>query len=94
MTIAFENGTLGYEWIKGPRKGNKADKIPYQSRKIGDDLYIVNWQEKNKPDFVSLIINLKDKVMYSSAILRYGTEQEMIHFKEAEIKNIKRVTVR
>ena len=94
LKIAFANGVVGYEWIKGPRKGNKGNDIPYQSRKIGDELYVVNWQEKHKPDFTSLIINLKNKKMYSSAILRYGTEKEMIHFKEAEIKNIQRTTTK
>ena len=90
LEIAFYDGMVRYEWIVGPRKGNSAMDILYQSRQIGDDLYLVNWQEQDKPDFVSLIINLRDEVMYSSAILRYTTEQEMVHFKEAVIKGLRR----
>ena len=90
LEIAFYDGKVRYEWIVGPRKGNNAMDIRYQSRQIGDDLFLVNWQEQDKPDFVSLIINLKDEVMYSSAILRYTTEQEMVHFKEATIKGLRR----
>ena len=92
LNISFYEGKLKYEWIVGPRKGNNSKDISYQSRKIGDDLYMVNWHEKNKPDFTSLIIDLKNKALYSSAILRYGTDIEMIHFKEATIKNVKRLT--
>lgn len=90
LSIAFGEGMLQFEWIVGPRKGNQAKDIPYQSRLIGDELYMVNWHEPRKPDFVSLIINLKQNVLYSSAILRYGTSMEMIHFKEATIKRVKR----
>ena len=90
LKIAFYDGKLQYEWISGPRKGNNAKDIPYQSREIGDDLYIINWHEKNKPDFTSLIINLNKNVLHSSAILRYGTSIEMIHFKEATIERVKR----
>ena len=88
LKIAFYDGKLQYEWISGPRKGNNAKDIPHQSREIGDELYLLNWQEKNKSDFVTLIINLEKNVSYSSAILRYGTSIEMIHFKEATIKRV------
>ncbi|WP_068547175.1 MoaF-related domain-containing protein [Thalassotalea crassostreae] len=88
LKISFDDGLLGYEWISGQRKGNKASNIPYQSRKIGERLFIVNWQEKDKPDFVTLVIDLKHNTMYSSAILRYGTEQEVIHFNGAIIERL------
>ena len=90
LQIAFADGQLQYEWISGPRKGNNAKEIPYQSREIGEDVYLVNWHEKDKPDFVTLIIDLKQNRLYSSAILRYGTSKEMIHFKESTIKHVKR----
>lgn len=90
LKIAFADGKVQYEWIKGPRKGNKAEGIPYQSRKIGKDQFIVNWQEKNKPDFTTLVINFEQGVMYSSAILRYGTQEEMIHFNGAIIERVQR----
>jgi len=90
LKIAFAEGKLQYEWISGARKGNQAANIPYQSRKIGDEVYLVNWHQPDKPDFVSLVIDLKQNRLYSSAILRYGTGNEMIHFKEATIKNLNR----
>jgi len=91
LEIAFYDGMVRYVWIVGPRKGNSAKDILYQSRRIGDNFYLVNWQEQDKPDFVSLIINLRDRVMYSSAILRYTTEQELVHFKKATIREVRRL---
>ena len=89
LKITFADGKLEYVWISGPRKGNKAGDIPYQSRKIGNKMFIVNWQEKDKPDFVTLVIDLEHNVMYSSAILRYGTKDEVIHFNGAIIERAK-----
>jgi hypothetical protein len=64
LKIAFYKGQLKYEWISGQRKGNSAKDKSYQSRIIGDELFMVNWQEKNKPDFVTLIIDLKQNALY------------------------------
>lgn len=94
LEIRFAEGTLQYKWISGPRKGNHAENIPYQSRRIGEELFLVNWHQPDRPDFVSLVINLKELRLYSSAILRCGSENEMIHFKEAQIKNVKRDEMR
>ena len=90
LKLSFNDGKLQYVWIKGSRKGNSAKDIPYQSRKIGNDMFIVNWQEPDKPDFVTLVINFEQNVMYSSAILRYGTKEEMIHFNGAIMERVQR----
>ena len=90
LSVYFEDGKFNYEWIVGPRKGNKGNDIPYKSRKIGDEMYIVNFHEKHKPDFVTLIFNFEQNVMYSSAILRYGTDNEMTAFSGGIIEHVKR----
>ena len=64
--------------------------IPYRSRKIGDDLYIVNWHEKDKPDFVTLIFNFRNHVVCSSALRRYQTDKEEIHFQEGIMQHVTR----
>ncbi len=90
LSVDFQDGKFNYEWIVGPRKGNKGNDISYKSRKIGDEMYIVNFHEKHKPDFVTLIFNFEQNVMYSSAILRYGTDNEMTVFSGGIIEHVKR----
>jgi len=90
ISIDFYDGKLRYEWIAGPPKGNMGKDIPYRSRKIGDEMYIVNFHEKHIRDFVTLIFNLKQNVMYSSAIQGYGTDKEMIHFSGGIVEHVKR----
>jgi hypothetical protein len=88
--MEISDGKLAYEWITGPSKGSKAMDIPYRSRKIGDDLYIVNWHEKDKPDFVTLIFNFRNHVVYSSALRRYRTDREEIHFQGGIMQHVTR----
>lgn len=90
ISIQFDNGLVSYEWISGPAAGNTGRDIPYRSRKIGDDMYLINFHEEAKPDFVTLIFNLKQNVMYSSAILRYGTEGRRISFSGGIIEHVER----
>lgn len=81
----FYNGHLKYEWTAGPRKGHTEVDIPYQSRKIYEQTYLVNWHEPTKPDFVTLVLNFKDNSVYSSVITAYGTKREAIHFDSGKI---------
>ena len=89
LSVHFEDGKFNYEWIVGPRKGNSGKDIPYKSRKIGNEMFIVNFHEKHKPDFVTLIFNFEQNVVYSSAILRYGTDNEVTAFSGGIIEHVK-----
>lgn len=88
--INFYQGVAAYEWIAGPRKGAGAKDIPYKSRKIGPEMYLVNWHEKDKHDFVTLIFNFEQNVMYGSAIVKYGSGKEIIVFSGGIIEHLKR----
>ncbi len=83
----FYSGHLKYTWTAGPRKGHAEIDLPYQSRKIGEATYLVNWHEPTKPDFVTLVLNFKDHAVYSSVITAYGTEKEAIHFDSGTIEH-------
>ena len=89
INIEFYDGKIQFEWIAGPAKGNKGKDIPYMSRKIGDELYIVNFHQKQKHNFVTLVFNFKQNVMWTSNIQRYGTDKEKIGFDGGIIEHIK-----
>ena len=86
--IELYDGMLKYEWIVGPRKGNGNKDLPYNSRKIGEKLYIVSWLEASHPDYTTLIFNFANNVMYSSGIFRFGTEDQFTRFDGGIIENL------
>jgi hypothetical protein len=69
--IEFYDGKVKYVWVAGPAKGNSNKDITYRSRRIGDDLYLVNWHETGKKDYMTFIFDFKNMVMYNSVILGY-----------------------
>ncbi len=72
----FADGKAKYEWINGPRKGKGNEDIPYRSRKIGDDLYLVNWHETGIKDYLTLVLDFKHMTVYSSIIIGYENNPE------------------
>lgn len=69
--MEFYDGKAKYEWINGPRKGKGNKDIPYRCRKIGDDVYLVNWHETGIKDYLTLVLDFKHMTVYSSIIIGY-----------------------
>ena len=86
--VEFYDGMLKYEWVAGPAKGRGNQDLPYRSRKIDDETYIVNWLEESNPDFVTLIFNFTNNVMYSSALLRFASDKQTISFNGGIIQEL------
>jgi len=85
VKVDFNDGLLTYEWTEGHFKGVKRDELPYQSNLIGDRIYMFNWLEKPHYSFVTVVLNLAQNTMQSSAILNPQTEQEMSLFHGGNI---------
>ena len=90
ISIEFYEGKLRFEWIAGPAKGVSRGDIAYRSRKIGDEVYLINFHETEQFDFVTLIFNFKQNVMYSSALVKYGTDRERTLFNGGIIEHLQR----
>ncbi len=90
MAIHLElyEGMLKYRWIAGPRKGKGNQDLPYSSRKIGDKMYVISWLEGSHPDYLTLIFNFNNNVMYSSGILRFGTPDQFTVFDGGIIEDL------
>lgn len=86
--LKFYDGLLKYEWITGPRKGHGNQDLPYNSRKIDERMYVINWLEKSHPDFMTLIFNFNNNVMYSSGILRFGSPEQFTVFDGGIIEEL------
>ena len=86
--MEFYDGMLKYEWIVGPRKGNKNHNLKYKSRKIDDKMYLVSWLEESHPDYTTIIFNFNNNVMYSSGIFRFGSPNQFTRFDGGIIENL------
>lgn len=86
--LELYDGKLKYKWIAGPRKGKGNKDLPYSSRKIGDKMYVIRWLEESHPDYMTLIFNFDNNVMYSSGILRFGSKEQFTVFDGGIIENL------
>ncbi len=86
--VEFKDGKLKYEWIAGPRNGHGNKDLAYRSRKIGERMYVISWLEESHPDYMTLIFNFKNNVMYSSGILRFATKDQTIAFDGGIIQKL------
>ncbi|MCM4158251.1 hypothetical protein, partial [Gramella sp. AN32] len=76
LHMEFYNGKAKYEWVAGPATGNGNTDIPYRSRKIGNELYLINWQETDKKDYLTLVFDFEKMLMHSSIIVGYENKPE------------------
>ena len=90
MAIHLElyDGKLKYKWIAGPRKGKGNQDLAYKSRKIGDKMYVISWLEESHPDYMTLIFNFNENVMYSSGILGFGSKDQFTVFDGGIIEDL------
>ncbi|XOV93960.1 MAG: MoaF N-terminal domain-containing protein [Bacteroidota bacterium] len=84
----FADGQYKYTWTAGPYKGAEGQE-KYQSKKIGDKLYMINFKVSSSSTFVTIVFNFDQSVMYSSAIFNPGTEQEQIFMEGGIIDHLK-----
>ncbi len=88
MDVSFANGLARYEWIAGMRKGRGDQDIPYNSRQISEGVYLINWVQADKPDFISMIFDFNNKLMFSSGLIGYGTDRQKNLFLSGTISSV------
>ncbi|WP_434036301.1 MoaF-related domain-containing protein [Formosa sp. 4Alg 33] len=76
LHMAFDKGKAQYEWISGPRTGKGNSDIPYRSRKIGENLYLVNWHETGLKDYLTIIFDLDKMIIHTSIIVGYENQPD------------------
>lgn len=74
--MEFNNGKAQYEWVAGRAKGKGNKDILYRSRKIGNNLYLINWHETDKKDYLTLVFDFEKMIVHSSIIVGYENRPE------------------
>ena len=90
VIASFYSGRAKYRWLSGPFEGVEEKDLPYLSKEIGPERYVINWHDVDNSNFVTLIVDLAEKTLHSSALLYYGTEKEVTSFDDAVIDSIRR----
>jgi hypothetical protein len=90
VVLRIGDGELGYAWTSGPSAGNEASNRAYRSRKIGNELYLVNWHDPEKEDFVVLVIDLGASMVHGTAFWAYQTNSPGTFFGKAVISRMER----
>ena len=80
--VDFANGQFNWKWIAGPDKDSTGSE-KYLSRKIGDKTYMINFKVSGNSNFVTIVFNFNQSVMYTSALLDPKTNHDKSCLKEA-----------
>jgi hypothetical protein len=79
--VELSNGQFQWHWANG-----NTGSAPYQARKIGDKIYLVNFKVAGSSNFVTIVFNFDKMVFYTSALLNPKTDQELALFETGAIK--------
>lgn len=84
--VKFEEEGVSYRYLTGSKPENWWGPFPYQAFKVEKDVYLASWFEKGYGDYVTLLINFNNRLLYGSAILSGKT----VHFHGAKIVKVNR----
>lgn len=90
VILTFYDGLLKFRWIAGPNEGAAEEGFEYNARNMGDDRYMVVWRMEEANNYLTMVIDLESRALFTSALMGYGTEQEGVLFDEAAIHRIER----
>ena len=86
--VDFDNGQFNWKWIAGPDKDSTGHE-KYLSRKIGDKTYMINFKNSATSDFVTIVFNFNQNVIYTSAFFNPKTNQEQIFIEGGIIEHLR-----
>lgn len=95
LKVRFYDGMLHYRSVAAPKNsgintnGPGRKDISYHSRKIGDELYLVSWNEVDIGDQITLVIDFNHSVVHASGLIHYYDQKSHINwFRGAIIQSV------
>lgn len=84
--VKFEESGVSYRYLTGSKPEKWWGPFPYQAFEVEKNVFFTSWFEEGYGDYVTLLINFNNNLLYGSAILS-GKE---VHFHGAKIVKINR----
>ncbi len=88
MDVSFADNQLTYKWIAGRNAQEPQQSYAYKSRKLDTDMYLVNWHEPDKKNYVTMVFNFKNNTCAVSVISKYGNEKPFTGFQAGVIEHV------
>ncbi len=82
--VKFEEQGVSYRYFAGPKPEKWWGPFPYKAFEVEKNMYYASWFEQGYGDYVTLLINFNNQLLYGSAILS-GNE---VHFHGARIVKV------
>lgn len=90
MVVTFTDGLGEYEWVEGGRKGNSDSEIPYSSREISENIFLMSWIQADRPDFITMIFDFNSMTIATTGLIGYKSEKERVLFLDGVINDVRR----
>ena len=90
MVVFFVDGLGQYEWVEGRRKGNSDSEIPYSSREISPNIFLMSWIQADRPDFITMIFDFNAMTVATTGLIGYKSDDERFLFLDGVINNVER----
>jgi hypothetical protein len=82
--VKFEKQGISYRYLTGSKPAKWWGPFPYKAFEVQSNLFMTSWFEEGYGDYVTLLINFDNKLLYGSAII----SGEEVHFHGAKIVKI------
>lgn len=90
VRVSYRDGSVSFEWIDGPLKGEAGEDFAYRARRVGKEQFFVSWHEPEAHGFVTLHIDFRAGHVHSSVLAGYATDGEQVLFHRASIASVER----
>jgi len=84
--VKFEEEGVSYRYLTGSQPVKWWGPFPYKAFEVENNVYLASWFEKEDGDYVTLLINFNNNILYGSAIIAGKT----VHFYGARIVKVSR----
>jgi len=84
--VKFQKKGVSYRYLTGSKSKKWWGPFAYKGFEVENNVYFVSWFEEGYGDYVTLLINFNNNILYGSAIL----SGKSIHFHGAKIVKVNR----
>ncbi|MDG1437984.1 MAG: hypothetical protein P8P98_03340 [Emcibacteraceae bacterium] len=89
LNIGIE--TLRFEWIGGHLDGTRIGGLEYTCKGTREGQFLLKWHNLNAKSYVTLLIDIKEKKVYGSALVEYLSDKPFEIFDEAMITQVSKL---